>query len=141
MFSTRTAQTASRVSSVVVLSLLAMALLSLPATAQKVDVTNLTSDISAAAAFNDPNLVNPWGLSISPSGPWWVSDNTSGLSTLYNSTGAPQGLVVTIPSGSGSGTGTRLARFTTPPAVFKFTVRHSVPLLHGRRNHLRLVWR
>ncbi len=106
MFSTRTAQTASRVSSVVVLSLLAMALLSLPATAQKVDVTNLTSDISAAAAFNDPNLVNPWGLSISPSGPWWVSDNTSGLSTLYNSTGAPQGLVVTIPSGSGSGTGT-----------------------------------
>lgn len=92
--------------STLVLSLLAMALLSLPAAAQRVDVTKLTSDITSAANNLDPNLVNPWGLSISPGGPWWVSDNGSGLSTLYNGSGTPQSLVVTIPSGSGSGTGT-----------------------------------
>jgi uncharacterized protein (TIGR03118 family) len=105
MLSTTKSQGASWLSGTALLSLLAIALLSLPASAQRVVVTNLTSDISNAAAFQDPNLVNPWGLSISPGGPWWVSDNGSGLSTLYNSTGQAQGLVVTIPSGSGSGTG------------------------------------
>ena len=54
----------------------------------------------------DAHLVNPWGMSISPSGPWWISDNGTGLSTLYIASGAPQSLVVTIPSGTGSGTGT-----------------------------------
>jgi uncharacterized protein (TIGR03118 family) len=87
------------------LSLLAIAVLSLPASAQRVAVTNLTSDITNAASVMDPDLVNPWGLSISPGGPWWVSDNGTGLSTLYNSSGQNQGLIVAIPSGSGSGTG------------------------------------
>ncbi|MGC2111983.1 MAG: TIGR03118 family protein [Candidatus Korobacteraceae bacterium] len=88
------------------LALLAVALLSLPATAQRVNVTNLTSDITNAANNHDGNLVNPWGLSISPTSPWWVSDNGSGLSTLYDGNGVAQSLVVTIPTGSGSGTGT-----------------------------------
>jgi uncharacterized protein (TIGR03118 family) len=105
MLSITKPQNAFRLGGMVVLSLLTIALLSLPASAQRVAVTNLTSDISNAAAFQDSNLVNPWGLSISPSGPWWASDNGSGLSTLYNGAGQPQGLVVTIPSGSGSGTG------------------------------------
>src|SRR5580698_3260800 len=87
------------------LMLLIMASLALPAAAQKVDITYLTSDISAVGPNNDPNLVNPWGMSISPTGPWWLSDNTSGLSTLYNGSGQPQGLVVTIPTFNGSGTG------------------------------------
>lgn len=69
-------------------------------------VTNLVSDIPNAAATTDPNLVNPWGMSSSATSPIWVSDNGTGLSTLYNgNTGAPQALVVTIPSASGSGTG------------------------------------
>jgi uncharacterized protein (TIGR03118 family) len=88
------------------LSFLTLALLSLPALAQKVSVTNLTSDIPAAAAFQDTNLVNPWGMSISPAGPWWISDNGTGKSTLYVASGQPQSLIVTIPPGSGSGTGT-----------------------------------
>jgi uncharacterized protein (TIGR03118 family) len=69
-------------------------------------VTNLVSDIPKAAAITDANLVNPWGLTASATSPFWVSDNGTGLSTLYNgNTGAPQSLVVTIPSASGSGTG------------------------------------
>src|ERR1700758_3590047 len=103
MLSTTKPQTASRLSFMGVLALLA--LMSLPASAQKVNITNLTSDIPAAAANIDAHLVNPWGLSINPSGPWWVSDNGTGLSTLYNSAGVPQSLVVTIPSATG-GTGT-----------------------------------
>lgn len=60
--------------------------------------TNLVSDISGIARFTDPNLVNPWGLAYAPKGPFWVSDNNAGVSTLYNGQGAPQSLVVSIPS-------------------------------------------
>ncbi len=88
-----------------VLLLLSVALFALPGSAQKVNITYLTSDIPAAGTYTDTNLVNAWGMSISPTGPWWISDNTSGLATLYNGSGQPQSLVVTIPSGTGSGTG------------------------------------
>jgi uncharacterized protein (TIGR03118 family) len=98
-------QTASRLVFSAALVLVAIALVSLPATAQKATPTNLTSDIPDVGTFTDANLVNPWGLIASPAGPWWVSDNGTGLSTLYDGTGKPQALVVTVPSGS-SGTGT-----------------------------------
>jgi uncharacterized protein (TIGR03118 family) len=98
--------TASQPAWMAVLSLLAVAALTLPASAQKVNITYLTSDINAVGSFQDANLVNPWGMSVSPTGPWWFSDNTSGLSTLYIASGQPQSLVVTIPTGTGSGTGT-----------------------------------
>lgn len=62
--------------------------------------TNLVSDIAGVALFTDKNLVNPWGLSHPPTGPWWISDNGTGLATLYNGNGRkfPVGspLVVTI---------------------------------------------
>lgn len=48
----------------------------------------------------DPDLVNPWGVSFSASSPFWVSDNGTGKSTLYNSSGTKIGLVVTMPAGS-----------------------------------------
>ena len=105
MLSTRKPLTASRLGWTAITALLVGALFILPASAQKVNVTYLTSDINAVGAFQDTNLVNPWGMSIDPTGPWWFSDNATGLSTLYTSTGQPQGLVVTIPTASGSGTG------------------------------------
>jgi hypothetical protein len=52
---------------------------------------------SGVAPVTDPNLVNPWGLSRAAGSPWWVSDNGTGLSTLYNGAGAITPLVVTIP--------------------------------------------
>ena len=45
----------------------------------------------------DTDLINAWGLTRSVTSPWWVSDNGTGLSTLYNGAGTKQGLVVTIP--------------------------------------------
>src|ERR1043166_4033192 len=60
--------------------------------------TNLVSDVPGLAAITDSRLVNPWGLSASATSAWWVADNGTGLSTLYNGAGAVQGLVVTVPN-------------------------------------------
>ncbi len=87
------------------LAILTISLMSLAASAQTYTATILTSDIAGISANTDPNLGNPWGLVASSSGPWWVSDNNTGLSTLYDGTGTPLSLVVTIPSWTGSGTG------------------------------------
>ncbi len=66
---------------------------------QQYKQTNLVADSTATAAATtiDPNLSGGWGISQSSGGPWWVSDNNNGLSTLYNGAGVTQGLVVTIP--------------------------------------------
>ncbi|MBV8866392.1 MAG: TIGR03118 family protein [Acidobacteriaceae bacterium] len=64
--------------------------------------TNLTSDLPGVAAHQDPNLVNPWGIVAAPTSPFWISDNGSGLSTLYNGKGEAIPLVVTIPPPLGS---------------------------------------
>lgn len=62
---------------------------------------NLVSDISGLAATTDPDLVNPWGIALSATSPFWISDNGTGLATLYNGSGAKFGLVVTIPPPAG----------------------------------------
>jgi uncharacterized protein (TIGR03118 family) len=72
--------------------------------------TNLVSNQASLAPTNppDPDLVNSWGLTRSSTSPWWVADNGTGLSTLYNGTGVKQSLVVTIPPNAStpSATGT-----------------------------------
>src|SRR5215470_9828673 len=69
--------------------------------------TNLQSDIAGVAQHTDPNLVNPWGMAASPNGIIWVSDNGTGVSTLYNQDGTARSLVVTIPTAARNrGTGT-----------------------------------
>src|SRR5947209_14863918 len=72
--------------------------------------TNFQSDIAGVAQHVDPNLVNPWGMAVSPNGTIWVSDNGTGVSTLYNQDGTARPLVVTIPTailnrGTGNPTG------------------------------------
>src|SRR5437016_7781804 len=83
----------------------ALALLASPAIgATAFKITKLDSDIAGKAAHTDPNLVNPWGMAQSGNNPIWVSDNGTGLSTLYDQgTGNIGGLVVTIPSGAPTG--------------------------------------
>ncbi|MBV8738728.1 MAG: TIGR03118 family protein, partial [Alphaproteobacteria bacterium] len=54
-------------------------------------VTNLTSDIPGVAPNTDPVLQNAWGVVFTPAGsPFWISDNATGCSTLYDGTGVPQ---------------------------------------------------
>jgi hypothetical protein len=45
--------------------------------------TNLVSDLPGAI-LQDPNLVNPWGVSFSATSPFWVSNAGSNTTTLYN---------------------------------------------------------
>jgi uncharacterized protein (TIGR03118 family) len=60
--------------------------------------TNLQSDIAGVAQHVDPNLVNPWGMAVGSTGIIWVSDNGTGVSTLYNQDGTAVSLVVEIPT-------------------------------------------
>ena len=76
-----------------------------PAAAQFYKETNLVSNLPGASHL-DPNLVNAWGIANFQGSPFWVSDEGSGKSTLYNGTGTPQSLVVTVPPASGTGKGT-----------------------------------
>jgi uncharacterized protein (TIGR03118 family) len=73
--------------------------------------TNLAADRPHHAAHIDKHLVNPWGITAAePGGPFWVSDNGTGVSTLYDGSGVAQPaalpLVVTIPPPGGSGPAT-----------------------------------
>jgi uncharacterized protein (TIGR03118 family) len=81
----------------------------------------------------DPQLINAWGISESSGSPFWVSDNRTGVATLYNTQGVKQGLVVTItppagqttasPTGqvfNGSGSATDFLTSPGHPATFIF---------------------
>ena len=51
--------------------------------------TNLVSDIPGLARITDPLLVNPWGISRSPTGsPFWTSNQGTNTSTLFAVTGS-----------------------------------------------------
>ncbi len=59
---------------------------------------NLVSDGAVPADLVDASLVNAWGLVASATSPWWVADNGTGVSTLYNgNTGAKIALTVSVP--------------------------------------------
>src|SRR5258706_9769451 len=62
--------------------------------------TALASNGVIAAAHTDSNLLNAWGLAAAPGGPFWIADNNSNKSTLYDGNGTPQSLVVSIPAGA-----------------------------------------
>ena len=69
-----------------------------PAPNNKFVLAALVADTAAGgAAHTDPNLVNPWGLAFSPSGPFWVANNGSNTATIYDSTGTTVGPAVTVP--------------------------------------------
>ena len=93
-------------------------------------VTNLVSNLPGKAQHQDTSLINAWGISYAPGGPFWVSDNGTGLSTLYNATGVKQSTVVTIPSSSGSGTGSPTGQVYNSTPGFVITQNgHSGPSL------------
>src|ERR1700686_1576729 len=68
-------------------------------------LTNLVSNQVGAARHDDPLSVNAWGLVYAPGSPFWISDEGSGWSTLYDAQGNKKSLIVSIPSASGAGPG------------------------------------
>lgn len=76
-----------------------------PAQSALVDQANLVTDdqsVLAGLGFDpavtvDPLLINPWGMSFAPTGPFWVSNQGTGTATLYNGAGAKVPLTVNTP--------------------------------------------
>src|SRR5262249_22589042 len=90
-------------------------------------VHNLISDQAGVADHQDANLQNAWGIVFGPTNPVWVSDNATGVATVYDGNGNPilvggQPLVVTIPGGSPTG-----ITFNPSAADFQITCGASVP--------------
>jgi len=68
-------------------------------------VHNLVSDLPGIADHQDTKLVNPWGNAFSGTSPFWLGDNGTGLSTLYDGYGVASATVVSIPAAGGANTG------------------------------------
>lgn len=64
-------------------------------------VHKLVSDLPGVADHVDKNLVNPWGTGFSSASPFWIGNNGSGTSTLYDTSGTAIPLIVNIPSPAG----------------------------------------
>jgi uncharacterized protein (TIGR03118 family) len=52
--------------------------------------TNLVSDVPGMAALTDPLVSNPWGISLGPTTPLWVTNNNTGTATLYQGANGKQ---------------------------------------------------
>lgn len=61
-------------------------------------LTNLSSNQAGQAHHIDPLLANGWGMARGATSAWWIADNTSGWSTLYDEHGVTQALRVLIPT-------------------------------------------
>jgi len=68
----------------------------------KYEQHNLVSDLAGMADRIDPCLINPWGIVATATSPFWISDNGTGLSTLYNGNGVPSALTVGVPGPTGT---------------------------------------
>ena len=80
--------------------------------------TNLVSDGVVPAVTTDPTLKNPWGIAFFPGqSPFWVNDNNSGLSALYNGDGtiftALPSVIIPSPSTATGGTPTGIVANTS----------------------------
>jgi uncharacterized protein (TIGR03118 family) len=79
---------------------------------------DLVSDTAGAAAVTDPNLLNPWGVAFSATGPFWVSDTANGTATVYNGSGTILPLVVTVPAAASGSKGTPTGQVNNNTSAF-----------------------
>ena len=74
---------------------------SMPGPSQFYTQHNIVSDVPGLADHLDANVVNAWGLDSGPTTPWWIADNGTGRTTLYNiATGATS--FFTVPGAGGA---------------------------------------
>ena len=87
--------------------------------------TNFISDIPGLAPIQDPLLVNPWGISLTASSPFWIANNGTGTTQLIrdpNGAGPvvlnPTPQTITIPGSKPTGTVSNpFSDFTVTPPV------------------------
>ena len=73
------------------------------------------------AANTDAKLVNPWGIAFVPGNPFWISDNNSGFTTLYDQNGALNGAFTVAPPNGSSNPATPTG-IVAPPSGVTFNV-------------------
>jgi uncharacterized protein (TIGR03118 family) len=96
---------------------LVLVMVSAPADAQY-RLTNLVSNQVHQAPTIDPLLANAWGLARGATSPWWISDNDTGWSTIYDASGKQEPLRVLIPTaGNGPSSATGLNGPGTPTGI------------------------
>jgi uncharacterized protein (TIGR03118 family) len=78
---------------------------------------NLVSDTAGTAAHMDAKLVNPWGIAFIPGNPFWISDNNSGFTTLYDQNGALNGSFTVAPPNGSSNPATPTGMVAPPNGV------------------------
>ncbi|HEX4640533.1 MAG TPA: TIGR03118 family protein, partial [Chthoniobacterales bacterium] len=106
---------------------LLLTLVCISARADTYSWSNLQSDIAGAALHTDRSLVNPWGMAPNSSGTViWVSDNGTGVSTLYkqDGTAAPSStnpLIVTVPAKDKDKTGNPTGMLRNDTSFFNVT--------------------
>ncbi|MGA2748234.1 MAG: TIGR03118 family protein [Verrucomicrobiota bacterium] len=113
-----------------------------PAMAQNAYVqSNLVSDIPGLALVTDTNLINPWGIAASATSPFWLSDNVTGLSTVYTGAGVKESLVVTIPVPSGeSGPSSPTGIIANTVAGFQATGTATAHFIFSTQNGTISAW-
>jgi uncharacterized protein (TIGR03118 family) len=108
----------------VVLGLVCVSALALPsahAQTNSYKQTNLVSDTAGMVANTDAKLVNPWGIAFVPGNPFWISDNNSGFTTLYDQNGALNGSF-TVAAPHGSSNPATPTGIVAPPSGVAFNV-------------------
>lgn len=85
-------------------------------------LTRLDSNQFGGAQMDDPLIVNAWGMARGAGTPWWISDQGSGWSTLYNGVGTKQSLVVSIPAAAGLPVGSPTGIVFSPSTSGEFAV-------------------
>jgi uncharacterized protein (TIGR03118 family) len=99
----------------------ALALPSAHAQTNSYKQTNLVSDTGGTAANMDAKLVNPWGIAFVPGNPFWISDNNSGFTTLYDQNGGLNGSFTVAPPHGNSNPATPTG-IVAPPSGVTFNV-------------------
>ena len=63
--------------------------------------TNVFSNVPGDALQVDPNLADAWGVAFKPNGDFWVNATGTGLSLLYDGSGAKVPATFTVPAPAG----------------------------------------
>ena len=106
-------------------------------------VNPLVSDQANKAPVQDPNLKNAWGVAFTPAAsPFWIADNTTGLSTLYDGTGKIQSLVVTVPCPPNPGQGSSCPQTAAPTGMVwnPTTMPSTAFLVPGTKLPASFIW-
>src|ERR1700682_1089180 len=77
-----------------------------PSTVAQYKQVNLDTNTAGTGKYLDPLIVNAWGVGYRDGGPFWVTDEGTGVVTIYDQRGEKANLFVVVPPASGLPAGT-----------------------------------